>query len=115
LKPALKAVCFGAALALGGNAAATHLSKEDVEKAVKRCEALRESQIAPLREKAFQECLEEGRRTGDKTEQDCRQYVRDFGSAQGTPRGGVVPRLFHDLPACVEAEEMQQHFFMYPR
>ena len=106
---------IAAALLLSGPAAATHRTEEDVQKAVQRCETLRESQIAPLREKAFQECLEEGRRTGGKTEQDCREYVRDFGNAQGTARGGVVPRLFHDLPACVEAEEMQQHFFMYPR
>ena len=44
----------------------------------------------------------------------CRSRARAACFAIALALCGVVPRMFHDLPPCVEADEMQQHFHMYP-
>ncbi|MDB4307779.1 hypothetical protein N9985_00680 [Gammaproteobacteria bacterium] len=64
------------------------------------CEAQRQIEIAPLREKAINECVEvEGK------EQDyCERYYQDYGN-----RAGDRPALFYDLPECVAAFEYQKN------
>ncbi|QUE76283.1 hypothetical protein [Stutzerimonas stutzeri] len=63
-----------------------------------RCEAARSEKLAPLREAAFQQCMNAKR--GADTEADCRRKT----AGENGNRVGGTPR-FYDLPACVEAFE----------
>ena len=64
------------------------------------CEARRQIEIAPLREKAINACVEvEG-----KERDYCERYYQDFGN-----RAGDRPALFYDLPECVAAFEYQKN------
>ena len=66
----------------------------------RRCEQAREQQIAPLREQAIEDCVSAPRTT--RSREDCERRYRDFGQGGGTVGGGVRPRMFNDLPECVE-------------
>lgn len=65
-----------------------------------RCEAAREEKLAPLREAAIEQCVS-SRRSG-RTREDCERLYADFGEGAGTVEGGRRPRMFNDLPECVE-------------
>jgi hypothetical protein len=95
-----------------GFAYPSHISKEAMKKLVDRCEAAREARLAPLREKQIQDCMASAREQRIRPE-DCREYFRDFGDARNTGHG-VVPRMFHNIPECSEAEEAQRHFNLLP-
>jgi hypothetical protein len=66
-----------------------------------RCDEARERMIAPLREAEIETCKQ------DKREDPafCEQFNADFGDGGRTVSGWVRPRLFGDLPQCVEAME----------
>ena len=100
------------ALAVSASAYARHLSKEAVQKLIDRCEAAREAKIAPLREKEIQDCIATAAQQRIRPE-DCREHFRTYGEARNTGRG-VVPRMFHNIPECSEAEQAQEHFRMLP-
>jgi hypothetical protein len=57
--------------------------------------------IAPLREAAIEECKQ------DKREDPafCERFNADFGEGGRTVSGAIRPRMFDDLPECVEAQE----------
>ena len=64
-----------------------------------RCEEAREKMIAPLREDAILTCKQDERRDPAW----CERFNADFGDGGRTESGGMRPRLFDDLPECVEA------------
>ena len=69
----------------------------------RRCEAARESKIAPLREAAIEDCVSRPRTS--RTREDCERMNKDFGGGGGTLDGGFRPSMFMDLPECVEYVE----------
>lgn len=64
-----------------------------------RCEDAREKKIAPLREAEIAKCIETG--TGDQAW--CETFWADYGAPVRTQSGTLTPRMFHDLPECLEA------------
>jgi hypothetical protein len=65
----------------------------------RRCEAAREEKIAPLRAAEISNCVET--ETGDQAW--CETFWADYGDPVRTVSGALTPRLFHDLPECIEA------------
>jgi hypothetical protein len=76
----------------------------------RRCEDVREERIAPLREAEIAKCIET--ETGDQAW--CETFWADYGDSQRTVSGGMIPRLFHDLPECTEAWEERNRRGLYP-
>jgi len=74
----------------------TEMSLADLDR---RCEDAREERIAPLREAEIANCIQTG--TGDQAW--CETFWADYGGSRRMVSGGFTPRLFHDLPECVEA------------
>lgn len=64
-----------------------------------RCDEAREKMIAPLREAEIAKCKQ------DKREDPafCERFNADFGEGGRTANGSMRPRMFDDLPECVEA------------
>ncbi len=65
----------------------------------RRCEDAREAKIAPLRAAEIAKCIET--ETGDQ--KWCETFWADYGDPVRTASGMITPRLFHDLPECIEA------------
>jgi hypothetical protein len=66
-----------------------------------RCDEAREEMIAPLREAEIEKCKQ------DKREDPafCERFNADFGEGGRTVSGSIRPRMFDDLPKCVEAKQ----------
>lgn len=64
-----------------------------------RCEDAREEKIAPMREAEIESCKQE--RRSDPA--FCESFNADFGDGGRTESGAMRPRMFDDLPECVEA------------
>lgn len=77
----------------------TDITKMSHEALDRRCEDAREKKIAPLREAEIATCMET--ETGDHAW--CETFWADYGDPSRTVSGPLTPRLFHDLPECVEA------------
>ncbi len=75
------------------------ISKMSVPDLDLRCDEAREKMIAPLRETAIAECKQDKRRDPDW----CERFNADFGDGGRTVSGSIRPRMFDDLPECVEA------------
>jgi hypothetical protein len=73
-----------------------HLSIADLNL---RCDEAREKMIAPLREAEIAKCKQ------DKREDPafCERFNADFGEGGRTVSGAMRPRMFDDLPQCLEA------------
>ena len=67
------------------------------------CEEQREERIAPLRKAEITKCIQEER----KDPAYCERFFADYGNAGRTVNGTFRPRMFNDLPACLEAEKRQ--------
>jgi hypothetical protein len=67
----------------------------------RRCEDAREERIAPLREAEIATCIQT--ETGDQAW--CENFWSDYGDPRRTASGHLIPRMFHDLPECLEALE----------
>jgi len=76
----------------------------------RRCEDVREEKIAPRREAEIAKCIRT--ETGDQAW--CETFWADYGDASRTASGGLTPRLFHDLPECIEAWEERNRRGLYP-
>ena len=98
------------AAATGHLAFARHLNEQQVKALEAVCEKAREARIAPLREQAIKECIAMPR----SDPAACRERHRDFGEARRADSGRLLPRMFHDLPECVQAHEARQHFGLNP-
>jgi hypothetical protein len=85
----------------------TEMSLADLDR---RCEDEREKRIAPLREAEIAKCIQT--ETGDQAW--CEAFWSDYGDSQRTVSGGIIPRLFHDLPKCTEAWEERNRRGLYP-
>lgn len=64
-----------------------------------RCEEAREAKIAPLREAEIEHCKSQPR----SDPAFCESHNADFGDGGRTVSGTIRPRMFDDLPECVEA------------
>ncbi len=67
-----------------------------------QCENERQEQLAPLREKEIDDCVNK-----KNSREDCEAKFRDFGNASRTASGGSRLRMFDDLPSCVAAREAE--------
>lgn len=76
------------------------ISTLSLEELDRRCEAEREAKIAPLRKAEIDRCINEQR----KDPAYCNRFYADYGQSGRTIHGTVRPRMFHDLPVCLEAE-----------
>ena len=65
----------------------------------RRCEAVRDKKIAPLKGAEIANCIQT--ETGDQAW--CETFWADYGAPRRMASGGLTPRLFHDLPECTEA------------
>ena len=74
----------------------TSMSVADLDR---RCEEAREKMIAPLREAEIAKCKQ------DKKNDPawCERFNADYGDGGRTGSGSIRPRMFNDLPECVEA------------
>ncbi|MDH3948046.1 MAG: hypothetical protein OEU74_03700 [Gammaproteobacteria bacterium] len=72
-----------------------------VKELEQRCEEMRENRIRPLREAEIEKCK------ADKTKDPawCERYYKDYGNATRGPEGKYTPRMFDNLPPCVQARE----------
>lgn len=71
----------------------------DVEALEAQCEQEREARIKPLRDAEIAKCKAD-------TNNDpayCERFWKDYGNAVHTAAGGMIPRMFGDLPVCVAA------------
>ena len=64
-----------------------------------RCDQAREARIAPLREAEIAKCQAD--RRNDPAW--CERFNATFGDATRTANGTMTPRMFDDLPECVDA------------
>jgi len=65
------------------------------------CDDARERQIAPLKAAAIEEC----KATPRNDPAYCERFNADFGEGGRTTSGAVRPRMFNDLPECVQAQQ----------
>jgi hypothetical protein len=77
------------------------ISKMSVSDLDLRCDEAREKMITPLREAEIAECKQDKRRDPEW----CERFNADFGDGGRTVSGSIRPRMFDDLPECVEALE----------
>jgi len=69
------------------------------------CEDARERAIAPLRAVAIEEC-----KASPRTDPAyCDRFYADYGDAGLTESGQFRPRMFNDLPECVQAEQERRN------
>jgi hypothetical protein len=80
-------------------AAPVDISAMTLEELDQRCEAARQDKIAPLREAEIESC-KQGKRNDPA---ECESVSADFGDGGRTVSGAMRPRMFDDLPECVEA------------
>ncbi len=73
--------------------------RSDVEALEAQCEQEREARIKPLREMEIEKCK------ADKNNDPayCERFWKDYGNAVRTASGGMIPRMFDDLPVCQAA------------
>lgn len=64
-----------------------------------RCESAREKKIAPMRESEIKQCKQDKRNDPNY----CDTFYADYGDAGRMPSGAMRPRMFDDLPECVDA------------
>ena len=64
-----------------------------------RCEVAREKKIAPLREAEIQQCKQDRRNDPNY----CETFNADYGDGGRTASGAMRPRMFDDLPECIDA------------
>jgi len=64
-----------------------------------RCDDARENKIAPLREAEIENCKQKKRNDPAW----CERFNADFGEGGRTVSGNIRPRMFDDLPECVDA------------
>jgi hypothetical protein len=69
-----------------------------------QCAAAREARIKPLREAEVAKC--KASRPDDPAY--CDRYWSDYGNAKRLPNGTMSPRMFDDLPICVQATQARQ-------
>ncbi len=80
-------------------AATVDLSSFSLDELDSRCDVARERKIAPLRKEEIEKCKAD--RHNDP--EFCERFFKDYGEGGRTVHGAVRPRMFDDLPECVDA------------
>ncbi len=79
---------------------------QSLQELERECEQAREKMIAPLRQQAIDQCIEDrtSGRSGSRSSRDarehCERFYVDFGQGGTTQSGGFRQRMFHDIPEC---------------
>ena len=71
----------------------------DVEALEAQCEQQREANIKPLRDREIAKCKADA----NNDPAYCERYWKTYGNAVRTANGSMTPRMFNDLPVCLEA------------
>jgi hypothetical protein len=82
----------------------TAMSLDELDR---RCEDAREEKIAPLRQAEIANCKEQK----GKDPAWCERFYADYGDGGKTAYGGYRPRMFHDLPECIDADQERRRRF----
>jgi hypothetical protein len=82
---------------------ASAMSLEELDRI---CEDARERAIAPLRAAAIEECEAAPRRSDPEY---CERFHATFGEAARIANGATKPRMFNELPECVQAEQERRN------
>lgn len=101
-------VATGAAMLLGNTAQAKEITREQAEELMQTCQQEREANIAPMREEAIENCVNNQRRDREF----CERHNRNFGKRRA---GGTMPGMFWHLPVCEKAVAAERYFRMNPR
>ncbi len=78
-----------------------------LEELDKRCEKAIEERLAPLRDAVIKECIADENRRLPNPQEDCKNFYKDFGHSTFV-NGHSRPRMFHNLPECVEATQARK-------
>ena len=101
--PILLTVLFSSILsgstALANPGKEIDISKMTLAELDQRCDVAREKKIAPLREAEIKKCKQDKRNDPAW----CERFNADFGEGGRTVSGTIRPRMFDDLPECVDA------------
>jgi hypothetical protein len=98
--------CAAALLLLAGPLRVFADKESDVVALEAQCETEREARIKPLREMEIARCKADPNNDGAY----CERFWKDYGNAVRTASGGMVPRMFGDLPVCVAAFKARKAF-----
>jgi hypothetical protein len=82
----------------------SRLTDDYVAELQQQCEARRSEELAPIRARKTQACIEQQLKTPDH----CERYYRTYGNTTAGPGGGMYQGYFYDLPECqrwLEARE----------
>jgi hypothetical protein len=78
-----------------------------------QCENERAKLIAPLRQKAIDQCIADytssnrGNRTRRDSREYCERYYADYGQGGRSQPGGFRMRMFHEIPECLAFYEAE--------
>jgi hypothetical protein len=98
--------CAAVLLLLGGPLRVFADKESDVVALETQCEAEREARIKPLREMEIANCKADPNNDAAY----CERFWKDYGNAVRSSYGGMVPRMFGDLPVCVAAFKARKAF-----
>ena len=76
-----------------------NLSNHSLDELDNRCDVAREHKIAPLRKEEIEKCKADKSNDPDR----CDRFFNDYGEGGRTVHGAMRPRMFDDLPECVDA------------
>ena len=89
------------AITVGSSVSAQSISDMSLDELDQRCEAAREEKLAPLREAEIEKCKQDE----SKDPEYCERFYSDYGDGGKSRSGAYRPRMFDDLPECVDAAE----------
>ena len=87
---------------------------QSLQQLERQCEQAREELIAPLRQQAIDQCIEDrtAGRSGSRSSRDarehCERFYADYGQGGSTQSGGFRQRMFHDIPECQALHEAER-------
>ena len=92
-----------------GSVFAKDITRDDAAALMEECQRQREEHIAPLRNQAIEDCVNQG-----KERDYCERFNRTFGNARPRGKGTMIPGKFWDLPVCKDAAAAENYFRMNP-
>lgn len=96
IKTAGRTIAAALGLLLGAGAVQA-LTDADVRAMERSCEERREQELAPLRERKAQACIEQQMRSSPDA---CRRYYSTYGNRRRLASGAISPGYYYDLPEC---------------
>jgi len=89
-----------------GSGFAEEITRDGVEQLLQECQHQRQQHIAPLKEQAIEDCVNQ---RGDR--EFCERFNRNFGERRA---GGTQQGMFWGLPECEAWWAAQRYFRMNP-